>query len=453
MPSKKNLNEEFTAKIIEQLKAGEAPWQKSGESHAPVNPVSGTKYKGLSLVMLAANGHADPRWVTFKQANDNGWRVKKGAKSQKVSFWQFVEKRTRQDASGREFQEAIELERPRLHVYNVFHVSQLQLENGQDIPPFQAEPRADNPLEKAENILKNSRAEISHGRRDRPSYNPKTDEINLPPPNNFSNDYEYYGTALKTLGQWSGHESRLNREIGPRGSDDFAREELRVEIAAWLTCQELGLPFEPAPTANHTEQWVKILESDPYEMAKASRDAEKIKDYLMGFEQKRVQSAEKEEPQAAQKPEISAEKVYLRVPYKEKDEAKALGAAWDNGKQSWFAPPGVDLSKLTKWISPAPEMPKNLRPEEELARTLTEAGFELKGGPVVLDGKIQRVAVEGDKRGQKSGAYCGYQNEGGVPAGWFMNHRAGGEKINWTATGHTFVRAAKKLIGRPPATP
>lgn len=33
---------------------------------------------------------------------------------------------------------------------------------------------------------------------------------------------------------------------------------------------------------------------------------------------------------------------YIRVPYQEKDEAKALGARWDREQRSWFVPKGVD---------------------------------------------------------------------------------------------------------------
>jgi hypothetical protein len=37
------------------------------------------------------------------------------------------------------------------------------------------------------------------------------------------------------------------------------------------------------------------------------------------------------------------------VPYQHKDEVKALGAKWDRQEQSWYVPPGVDVSKFAKW--------------------------------------------------------------------------------------------------------
>lgn len=46
-------------------------------------------------------------------------------------------------------------------------------------------------------------------------------------------------------------------------------------------------------------------------------------------------------------------KTYLKVPYEEKDEAKALGARWDPAKKSWFAPDGVDLARFSRWLDAA----------------------------------------------------------------------------------------------------
>ncbi len=42
-------------------------------------------------------------------------------------------------------------------------------------------------------------------------------------------------------------------------------------------------------------------------------------------------------------------KVYLNVPYAEKDAAKALGAKWDPAKKKWFAPANTNISCFSKW--------------------------------------------------------------------------------------------------------
>lgn len=43
-------------------------------------------------------------------------------------------------------------------------------------------------------------------------------------------------------------------------------------------------------------------------------------------------------------------RVDLRVPYVEKEEAKALGARWDSQRRLWYAPAGLDLSLFGRWL-------------------------------------------------------------------------------------------------------
>ena len=41
---------------------------------------------------------------------------------------------------------------------------------------------------------------------------------------------------------------------------------------------------------------------------------------------------------------------FLDVPFKEKDEAKALGARWDGGAKKWYVPDGKDLALFAAWL-------------------------------------------------------------------------------------------------------
>jgi DTW domain-containing protein YfiP len=47
------------------------------------------------------------------------------------------------------------------------------------------------------------------------------------------------------------------------------------------------------------------------------------------------------------------EKVFLKVPFAEKDEAKALGARWDAAKKKWYVPAGTDAGPFSRWSSDA----------------------------------------------------------------------------------------------------
>ncbi len=42
-------------------------------------------------------------------------------------------------------------------------------------------------------------------------------------------------------------------------------------------------------------------------------------------------------------------KIYLNVPYAQKDAAKALGARWEPAKKKWYVPAGKDLALFAQW--------------------------------------------------------------------------------------------------------
>ncbi len=42
--------------------------------------------------------------------------------------------------------------------------------------------------------------------------------------------------------------------------------------------------------------------------------------------------------------------IALKVPFKEKDEAKSLGARWNPEGKHWYVPEGVDAAPFEKWM-------------------------------------------------------------------------------------------------------
>ncbi|RYI99185.1 MAG: toprim domain-containing protein, partial [Acetobacteraceae bacterium] len=65
----------------------------------------------------------------------------------------------------------------------------------------------------------------------------------------------------------------------------------------------------------------------------------------------------------------------------------------------------------------------------DFAMALHRAGLRI-AGPADMDGKMHRVSVEGDRKGQKSGTFVGHLD--GWPAGYIRNYKTGTE-IRWKA--------------------
>ena len=461
-PKRPPFHEEFAEKIIERLKEGTAPWQQPWHPGktiaAPHNPASGTVYRGMNRVHLALSGYDDPRWMTLRQANEKDMRIIPGSKATPVVYFQFSKEQDRLGEDGKPVlgedgkpeKMTVELDKPIMRFAHVFNAEQIE-----GMPPLELTDKAFEwePVEKAENILSASGANINHDQSNRAFYRPMTDSIHLPPRENFEEPGLYYETALHELGHWTGHGSRMEREFGPFGSEKYAREELRAEIASWMLGQDIGIPHSPEQHAAYVQSWVKVLEEDPYEIVRACRDAEQIKEYILGMEKQKElgqeQTVKAPEPEKGlgREEDIAAmgvpaapakEKTFLAVPYKEKEQAKKLGAKWDKENKLWFAPEGTDLTPLVAWVpkkAPAPE--PSMPPQEEFAHALEQAGLDLRGKAPIMDGQIHRVPLIGRNGGDLDGAYCGFLDE--RPAGWMQNFSAG-EKTTWVATGHTLTK-------------
>jgi len=292
--AKKAFHEQVAENLIEQLKEGVAPWQKPWKpgdllAALPVNPTTGKRYRGINSLNLMSLAYTDPRWLTYKQAINIGAQVRKGEKSTLVQYWKFTEEHIKKDDignpilnnEGQPIKEQVRLERPRVFYAAVFNAQQMD-----NLPELSIKAPDWDPLERAEHILQASHAVIRHGEADRAFYRPSTDSIHLPHKHQFPTPDRYYPTALHELGHWTGHESRLSRDLShPFGSEGYAKEELRAEIASMLLSGELGIGHDPGQHVAYVSSWIKALQEDPTEIFRAAADAEKIQDYVLALSQ------------------------------------------------------------------------------------------------------------------------------------------------------------------------
>lgn len=254
----------------------------------PYNISTGKPYRGANVLNLALEGYDDPRWMTYKQAQEAGAQVRKGERGTKVQYWIFEEMQTaldkdgnpKLDHNGKEMLEKVRLERPKVINSVVFNAEQID-----GLPPFQKQQgNIWESIEKAEAILKNSGANIEHKFQSQAYYQPSIDKIVLPTKEQFNKPEVYYGTALHELGHWTGHSSRLDRNLSNSfGSQEYAREELRAEISSMMIEMEIGIPHDTDRHASYVQSWIKVLKDDPAEIIRASSDAEKIKDFVLSF--------------------------------------------------------------------------------------------------------------------------------------------------------------------------
>ena len=308
-----------TERLIGMLESGTAPWQKPWDAgiaamNRPHN-FNGRPYHGVNALMLWCTaidkGYEDPRWLTFKQVNKLGGHVNKGEKAQIVEYWQW-EKEVENPETGEK--EKVPLEHPKVYRAAVFNADQCT-----GLPKLRRQAQKWSPVERAENIIAANGVPVTHNTDGSAFYSPGGDFICLPPRESFATVDAYYSTLLHEVGHSTGHPTRLNREFGGQfGSEGYAREELRAELASTFLCGELGIATTGSDEqhAAYVKSWVSALKNDYNEIFRAAADAEKICNYLYEREKEYLQLKEQGiEPQVKQAAaeSINDEQVLMRM--------------------------------------------------------------------------------------------------------------------------------------------
>jgi antirestriction protein ArdC len=284
------LYQEVTDKIIAELEAGRVPWVQpwgtpgiDASLGLPQNAATGRKYSGINILILwgavIEHGFTGQSWLTFRQALALGAHVRKGEKGTTVVYAdRFVPdgERTRAEEAGEE-PEAI----PFLKRFTVFNTDQCA-DLSTDVSAA-APPAPENLiLPQAEALIHATGADLRIG-GDRAFFSPADDYIQLPPPAAYFEPINWHRTVFHELGHWSGHASRLNRDLSGRyGSPAYSREELVAEMASAFVCAALSI----APTVRHADYlgaWLEVLREDNRAIIRAASAASKAADYVLAF--------------------------------------------------------------------------------------------------------------------------------------------------------------------------
>lgn len=277
--------ETFGKKVVELVLNNNAPWVRPwGAKQAkglPVNALTGKPYRGCNIMFLLATPFASRGWLTFKQVSSVGGKVKRGSRATDIFFFTSIEVEKTDKATG----EKVLVDVPCLRNYKVFNLEQCEIPEGAHLK-YRPEDSTENLnaddsgiFDECEQLLNLA---VWYENDTKAYYIPSRDEIHLPNRRTFSSLSGFWGTAMHELSHWTGHESRLNRDMCHSfGSQKYAREELIAEVSSWLLAVTLGTPHEPQNSAAYLASWVKDFKDKPREIYSAISQAQKVVDYLL----------------------------------------------------------------------------------------------------------------------------------------------------------------------------
>ncbi|WP_017162734.1 zincin-like metallopeptidase domain-containing protein, partial [Xanthomonas phaseoli] len=295
------------------------------------------------MAVAGERGFTDTRWLTYKQAQEQGAQVRRGEHGTVIQFWKWHGQEPVRDAAGnvvagadgKPRMEDVRYERPRVFSAAVFNAQQV---DGLPAPTQRLTMTEPERHERAEALLDAAALPIHHDQDNRAFYRPATDSIHLPAREQFRSADGYYATALHEVGHATGHESRLGRDLShPFGSQGYAREELRAEIASLMLGQELEIGHDPGQHAAYVSSWIEVLENDPREIFRAASDAEKIVQHVLGLEQVRER--------AQQQDQATSQETAMQAPRREAAPALAeLGPAQIEDVRAFLDNPSIRVA-------------------------------------------------------------------------------------------------------------
>ena len=273
-------------------------WTGTGGS-APHNGITKACYRGsnafwLSLVAMM-KGYSDPRWVTMVQIMDKDskyhpkekWHLKAGSKATYVEYWYPFDLKNKKALTWDQYKQEIQSGRREDEFkLSTRYTAVFNACNVEGMPEINKEPE-NTDIQMDEMVQKLSQGmgvQILLDGGDQAYYSPHQDQIHLPTPGSFENEYAFNATALHELSHSTGHPSRLNRSMnGFFGTSQYAYEELVAEMCSCFMGFDLHAEASASHIDNHkayVQSWIQAIREKPETLIKAIKDAQAAANYM-----------------------------------------------------------------------------------------------------------------------------------------------------------------------------
>ena len=266
---KQELFEQITNSILSEIENGKLVWRRPWKQGLPANYISKQVYQGINFLLLCLDNVSQPFYLTFLQAKQKELHIKKGAKGRQIIFYKMLSN-FRQNNKGELEDDSF----PMLRYSYVFNLDDIE---GCEIPT----PTLSAPSELLQNIISIHNPTIENNTT-RCYYSQDRNLISTPAVNSFTSEEEYFSSLFHELVHWTGHKSRLNRQLTHDiKDDDYSFEELIAEIGSSYLCGLCGIENTLNNSAAYLNGWLKIGKMDKTFIPKAAIQAQKAVNYLI----------------------------------------------------------------------------------------------------------------------------------------------------------------------------
>lgn len=278
MSTKFDIATVVTQRILHSIETGEfskftQSWSTRQASH-PINFATKKPYSGVNVWLLGMTEFSRPEWLTYKQAAELGGQVRKGESATLACFYAPMVS-SKKDADGKSSVYSL------LKHFNLFNVEQI---DGLELPDLPELPKPSG--SEMAVFLRTRCTDLGVGLRhlgESAYYERIADRVTMPS-TAFVSDAAYSSVLAHELIHATGAPSRLNRKKGEKfGDNDYAFEELVAELGSAFLCAQFGISSDYGlQHESYLAGWLKVLGNDNKAFFKASRQADKAFQLMMG---------------------------------------------------------------------------------------------------------------------------------------------------------------------------
>ena len=295
---KKQLNktrEQLIQGYIDCLTQDTLPcWEQGWISRErPKNATTDKRYRGVNSALLSLvsqmKGYSDPRWATFKQASDHGWKIKKGEHGTPIEYWYLWDQKNKKNIEPADAQKEIAKDPSRKQdffyrsrTYTIFNCQQMENVPEYSQPVFAWDKGTCTNF--TLDVVGALGVEYIEDGKDGCYYRPSADQIHMPSRDLFFDEYAFCSSLLHECSHASMDNRRLNVfDHSDHSEEAYAKEELVAEMSASFVCGELGIGMTQEHIENHKsyiKSWIKMLQDDPQVLFDAIQKAETVSEYI-----------------------------------------------------------------------------------------------------------------------------------------------------------------------------
>lgn len=296
--------DKFITKIFENLdKVKGSDWEHytNLKISNPQNLFTKKEYQGFNFLSLyidtLCNGFTSSFYATFNSISKAGGKLKKGSKGVAIEFFSFIYKDPNTNKTYK-YEELQYLNIAQINAlikiaciksYIVFNSNQIENLEELNLNILIEEEEEldfknlDNAEEFINTIIEKGNLKLRFDKVNVGSYNPSLDFIKMPKKKFFISEQKFYATIFHEIIHWTGHETRLARDLKSGFSDQsvYSFEELIAEMGSMLICLQNGITTEILNSIRYLKSWSdKNLDNRITNIKDAFKESKKAKKYL-----------------------------------------------------------------------------------------------------------------------------------------------------------------------------